>query len=121
MSLGPILGTALIRRTGDILSVFYFSTILHTTMFLVVLFILPVSGLLPHFSFFSKPLPTSSLTSRRNLSPPKLDPSFDESRNEPRPRLSLATKLNELGKGRTKEKLLPRRVDGVGSVEYPES
>jgi len=47
MSLGPIFGTALIRRTGDILSVFYFSTILHTTMFLVVLFILPVRRLLP--------------------------------------------------------------------------
>lgn len=43
MSLGPILGTALIKKTGDILSVFYFSTMLHTAMLLVVLFILPES------------------------------------------------------------------------------
>ena len=42
-SVGPILGTAFIKKTNDILSVFYFSTVLHTCMFLIVLFVLPES------------------------------------------------------------------------------
>jgi hypothetical protein len=43
IALGPIVGTAIIRQTGDILSVFYFSTATHIFMFFLVLFILPES------------------------------------------------------------------------------
>lgn len=43
LAIGPVLGSAIIRRAHDVLAVFYFSTVLHSCMFLVVLFLLPES------------------------------------------------------------------------------
>lgn len=43
LAIGPVLGSFIIARTGDVLSVFYFSTVLHSAMFLVVLLFLPES------------------------------------------------------------------------------
>lgn len=40
---GPVLGGLLIRSTGNILSVFYFASILHGVYAILVLFILPES------------------------------------------------------------------------------
>ena len=43
LAIGPVLGSAIIRRAHDVLAVFYFSTVLHSCMFFVVLFLLPES------------------------------------------------------------------------------